>query len=452
MTTLDEVFDDFLEAIEPSSKAVKYAIKAHEPVRKYLESDETIKQYVTNTFLYGSYRRHTAVGDIKDVDIVVLTNFDVTDEKNTPNNVLKKLKSSLSKFYKDPENPEYQRRSIRINDPLPDDDTEMTLDIIPAVPLDKDDGILWVPDREVGKWIYSHPNGHIENTTLLNSDDYSQGKFVPLVKITKWWWRYQCSVLIPQAERPKPKGFWIECLVAENFDPNQKTWAGHFIALLQNIVNKYSAIQSVPELQDPGLPNETIKTNMTLDEIKFFIGVLEDSLAIAKKALDEVDENESISLWQQIFGDKFEKKDKSYSSKGIVFTTRDQGEQLLSDLGIKENIQYQIRINAKVKQDNWRPFNLRGTRNPLRKKRKLEFFIESCNVPGDYSIKWKVKNYGDEAANAKDLRGEITSDGGYGTKNENTKYTGRHYVECYAIQNDVCVAKDRIEVPIANLF
>jgi hypothetical protein len=452
MPELNSTFEDFLSAIEPGDKAVKYAIKAHEPVREHLKSDDSFKENVIDTFLYGSYRRHTAVGDIKDVDIVVLTSFDITNEECSPNNVLKKLKASLSRFYKDPENPEYQRRSIRINEPLPDKDTEMTLDIIPAVPVDKNDGVLWVPDREVKKWVYSHPNGHIKSTTQLNSDEYSQGRLVPLVKIAKWWWKYQCSVRIPKTERPKPKGFWIECLVAENFDPSQKTWAEQFISLFQNVQSKYSSPKSVPELRDPGLTNETIKTNMTLDEFSFFMEVLEDSLNIAQKALAEGDEETSEKLWREVFGDKFGKNKKSFSANETTLIVRDKGEQFLSDFGITENIQYKIKVDARVIQDGWRPFLLRGTSNFLRKKRKLEFFIQDCKVPGNYSIKWKVKNYGDEAIEAEDLRGEITSDRGRGTKIENTKYTGRHYVECYAIQNSVCVAKDRIEVPIANLF
>lgn len=453
MSKLNSTFDEFLSAIEPGDKAVKYAIKAHEPVREFLQSDESsFKEYVVDTFLYGSYRRHTAVGDIKDVDIVVLTNFDISDDENPPNNVLKKLKASLSKFYKDPENPEYQRRSIRINDPLPDEVTDMTLDIIPAVPVDKNDGVLWVPDKEVKSWVYSHPNGHIENTTQLNSEECSQGKFVPLVKIIKWWWKYQCSVLIPKTERPKPKGFWVECLVAENFDPNQRYWADHFITVLQNISSKYSNLQSVPELKDPGLQDETIKTSMTLDEFKFFINTVEDSLDLAKKANTEGSEAESQRLWQQIFGEKFSGSNKSYIGKSGTPISRNVGEQFLTDFGIHESIRYSIRIDARIIQDGWRPFFLRGSSNPLRKKRKLEFYIQNCGVPNYYTIKWKVKNYGDEATSAGDLRGEITDDKGQRTKVENTKYTGRHYVECYAVQNGVCVAKDRIEVPIANLY
>src|SRR5687768_11643135 len=158
MTKLNALFDKFLQNIEPDEKMVGHAHSAHDPVRTFLEDDEDFGQYVEDTFLYGSYKRHTSVGDIKDVDIVVLTNFDTESEDYTPQKVLRKLKSALARYYKDPENPEYQRRSIRVNDPLPDDkEVEMTLDIIPAVPTGGENDPLLVPDKDVKKWILSHP-------------------------------------------------------------------------------------------------------------------------------------------------------------------------------------------------------------------------------------------------------------------------------------------------------
>jgi hypothetical protein len=51
---------------------------------------------------------------------------------------------------------------------------------------------------------------------------------------------------------------------------------------------------------------------------------------------------------------------------------------------------------------------------------------------------------------AKDLRGEITNDKGNEEKIEYTKYQGQHYVECYIIKNNICVAFDRILVPVGN--
>lgn len=39
-------------------------------------------------------------------------------------------------------------------------------------------------------------------------------------------------------------------------------------------------------------------------------------------------------------------------------------------------------------------------------------------------------------------------DTGHARKEESTTFRGDHLVECYAIQNGVVVAKDRIDVPI----
>ena len=33
-------------------------------------------------------------------------------------------------------------------------------------------------------------------------------------------------------------------------------------------------------------------------------------------------------------------------------------------------------------------------------------------------------------------------------RNERTLYTGDHYIEIYIVKNGVCVAQDRLEVPI----
>src|SRR4030066_843010 len=148
MTKLNSLFEQFLSKTEPDKKAIKYAHSAHEPVRDFLEDDEDFGEYFEDSFLYGSYKRHTAVGDIKDIDIVVLTSFDPDNEEDTPQKVLRQLKSALARYYKDPENPEYQRRSIRINRPLPNKNTELTLDIIPASAVSGNDEPLKVPDQE----------------------------------------------------------------------------------------------------------------------------------------------------------------------------------------------------------------------------------------------------------------------------------------------------------------
>ena len=77
------------------------------------------------------------------------------------------------------------------------------------------------------------------------------------------------------------------------------------------------------------------------------------------------------------------------------------------------------------------------------------FDITDCDVLGQYAILWKVRNQGPEAIQRSELRGEITWDkNGMKEKNERTSFPGDHYVEVYAVKDRVCVARERIAVPI----
>lgn len=87
---------------------------------------------------------------------------------------------------------------------------------------------------------------------------------------------------------------------------------------------------------------------------------------------------------------------------------------------------------------------------PLLARKTLEFEIIQIDVPGEFSIEWKVLNRGDEARRRNKIRGQIVRDEGRHKKTEPTLFEGDHVVECYAIKNGVVVAKDRIHVPIST--
>jgi len=84
--------------------------------------------------------------------------------------------------------------------------------------------------------------------------------------------------------------------------------------------------------------------------------------------------------------------------------------------------------------------------NLLQPKVKLIFKVKKTNVSKPYEVWWKVKNEGEVAKKANDLRGEIKK--GYEKKEETTCYLGKHYVECYIVKDNTCVAMDRIDVPV----
>lgn len=455
MTKLNPLFEQFLKNIEPDEEAVTYAQEAHKPVRDFLQQDSAFGKYVEGTFLYGSYRRHTAIDDIKDVDIVVLTNFDTDDKANTPQKVLQRLKAALARYYDDPENPEYQRRSIRINDPLPNHPSvSMTLDIIPSVAPHGDDKPLLVPDREVQVWIQSHPKGHIKATSDLNADKYSGGRFVPLVKIMKAWWKYQCAERQPDVERPKPKGFWIECLSAEMFDPKQTFWADHFIAVLTNIVKQYDGVTEAPQLRDPGLVDQVIHTSMTLEEFSVFYTAAKECLALAIAARDHEDEVESSSLWRDIFGDEFP----LYEG---VETVEKNSNDIKPSLGVQPQIKLlrwpkqlaknrKVRIDAYVYVANGRQQGLNSDGRVLLSDWNIKF-IAWTNLRKPYEVYWQVVNTGKHAAQQGGLRGEIFQSIAKSSRPstdplinwEHTLYTGKHWIQCFIIQNGYCVAESK---------
>ena len=307
MHTLNSQFEALRSAIEPGSARKTEAQKADDPVREHLESHESFSEHHVATFLYGSYKRRTAICDIKDVDLVVVTNFTTEDD---PLVVLNSLKDSLAELY-DGADLADQRRSIRVDRPLPDDpDSELTLDVIPAIYQDEPGGPLWVPDREKESWVESHPQGHIDHTSALNADSHQGQSFVRLTKMMKWWWQYQWEKLNLSTEghTRKPKGFWIEVMCGQFADLDKESYQEQILALLENAFAEFENFRDTgvqPELTDPGLAEQTIKTSMTDDEFSTFLDVLEQALLDARAAAEAKTERAAAEQWRKLFGDKF---------------------------------------------------------------------------------------------------------------------------------------------------
>jgi hypothetical protein len=441
-----ELFRTFLKNINPDDKAIGYAQEAHTRVRECLAEDDKFKQYVTGSFLYGSYKRQTAVGDIKDVDVVILTNFDIYEPEHTPAKVLRKLKAALARCYDDPDNPEYQRRSIRVDDPLPDEsDAELTLDIIPAVVLNGDENALWVPDRDQAAWIQSHPKGHLQYVNDLNADDYSNGRFVPLAKIMKWWWKYQCAVRQPNAVRPKPKGFWVECLTAENFDPKKTSFAEQFITTLESVLSKYGSKPIyVPLLKDPGLPMQTIKTSMDTNEFGVFMTAVSECLDVAKQALEEEDPVTSSEIWREVFGDEFplyDKEETEESHKAALAVRLDDFSHIEPlRWRIDQARRYKVRIDAHLYNDakTLRLGGINSNGRLIQSGLRIRYKAWT-NAPQPFEIYWQVVNTGAHARRANGLRGKLFADGVI--RWESTLYTGKHWIQCFVVKDGVCVAR-----------
>lgn len=109
-----------------------------------------------------------------------------------------------------------------------------------------------------------------------------------------------------------------------------------------------------------------------------------------------------------------------------------------------------LNIECRVTQDGWRPALLREMLRRgqwLSHHKKLDFYIADTDCPPPYSIYWKVRNVGAEAVRRNMIRGEIKkTDSTH--QIEHTNFYGSHFVECYLVKYGVCIARDRIDVPI----
>lgn len=170
------------------------------------------------------------------------------------------------------------------------------------------------------------------------------------------------------------------------------------------------------------------------------------------EALEAWKEFFNHSFWEELIQSEGQKKTvtKSYASffDGEEYFDYKDTEEFIEYL-FPINIQYQLEINCKIKKKG-QIIGLLSSflkrREPLLPGNDLEFYAHT-NVPKPYRILWKVKNQGTEAKRRNQIRGQIVETNQL-IHHEVTSFKGNHYVECYIVKDGVCVARNRIPVPI----
>lgn len=172
---------------------------------------------------------------------------------------------------------------------------------------------------------------------------------------------------------------------------------------------------------------------------------------LSLKAIDAGESESANSKWKNIFG-------RPFPASGIVrkaeaaeaFRYWIDTEEFIEDK-YPVDIRYNLEIDCDVFQNGFREHPLKYLLRhaiPLKANKSLTFKVENIDVPEPYEIKWKILNRGEIAKQKDMVRGQIEDDGGAMQRVERTSFKGEHIVECYAVQNGVVVAKDRIDVPI----
>jgi hypothetical protein len=302
--TLSVYFEELLSNIEPPEHRLAAAKELPGEVRRYLKDSEDFETVDPHSRLTGSYKRHTAVHNIKDVDFLIFVHYE--GERPEPAGVLKALRRVLDDL---PDALGYggraqtlggQRRSVHIEF----DNEDFHLDAVPALIPDGTDELLLVPDREWGEWVKSHPLGYGKALSELNAAN--SGKVVPLVKAVKHWRTFQM-------QRNRPKSYWLECLVYRHIDKGWIATEGKFAELFTDLLRsiherflpKLEEEDGVPKIPDPMLGNN-VAFNWERSAFESFMRRLKESIGWAERAL-EMDRNqldEAVALWQKVFGEE----------------------------------------------------------------------------------------------------------------------------------------------------
>ena len=282
-------FKAFVSSLEPSESHVAAAKAAHEKVREELRTDSESKAAHKDTFLSGSYARHTAINDINDVDVICVLDLDksITD----PEVVLAWIESVLRRYYKETKR---QGRSVGAQAAK-----GVWLDIVPATPISADDGPLWIPDREARQWVQTHPKGQIAAASDKNK--VTNGYYVQVVKLMKSW-----RDGLP-TESCKVKSYILETLVHGSIGYSS-SHAAAVVNVLEGVERSYGAYRgtnTVPTIADPGYPSVNVAKRWEPAEFNDFMAQVKAAAVTARKALDSKDEPESRRLWRQLFGPRF---------------------------------------------------------------------------------------------------------------------------------------------------
>lgn len=425
-------FENFLHNIEPSPTTKKYISNIQTNLRDFLQHHETYKEKVIDTFLTGSYAKHTCIKPTKydgktDVDIVVVTNYTENDDSKA---VLDELYKVCKEHYK---NVTKQTRSIGIEM----EGTE--IDVVPMIE-DKISLMYKIGNKKDGNWKKTNPKGHIEWCSKVNKKNCN--KFVRIVKIFKWWRKNNCPDDIKY-----PKGITLEKIIADNLYDCNNTYEDIVFNTMKNIKNQFEYYIKngiKPFISDPGILSDNLSDAYKFDDLKLFY----DKISMHIKLLEE--SNFSNESWRKILGTEFPKE--QISSNYLLEAIRDKYNSFF-------NVPYKAKpnwyegsnvsvVDVKVKcyTENNKIINYSPDGNNLLDKGiNIDFTLVgaaafSCNT----KIFWQVVNTGEEARANHCLRGEFEASNifNYG-RHESTSYTGTHWVQAFVVNDGICIAKSK---------
>lgn len=400
-----------------------------------LDSDTTLHMYIV-----GSVGRETAIKGVSDLDIIfdlpdeVLKRFDAYKEKKQ-SSLLQEVKNVLKERYpKTDISGDGQVVVINFS--------KYTVELVPGF-KQSDDRFKYPDTNSGGSWKYTNPLPEISESK--NTADDTDNNFKYIANMLRAWKNKQGF---------KFGGLLIDSLTYKFLNENTEYRNIDFDEYFDMTKALFKFLKDLNKEQSYWYALGSNQQVYNCDNGKF---ITKAGKAYKKiEDLTETSSNVNKKL-REIFGSKFPKKQTSEDrslNQAYNFNNYRDTEQFIENL-YPVDIRYNLELECKVTQNGFRDMILSSilkNNKYLKVKKNLEFYISDTDFnlySNDYEIHWKVKNEGDVAKRKDCLRGEIIQTNSR-RHIERTEFIGEHFVECYIIQNNVCVAKGHIEVPISN--
>jgi Second Messenger Oligonucleotide or Dinucleotide Synthetase domain len=185
--TVAEAFQNFKSQLELPALHSQRASLAQQQLRARIG----VHLPIQDSFLTGSYARHTKIHPLNDIDVMVVRNSARVGLSTSggvgPSGALDEVAQAARLAFANNVVVKKQSRSVNLSFT----GLEFGFDIIPAW-LRQPDG-YWIPDLESGLWIPTDPQAHERMMTAAN--ERSDGRLKPVIKMVKHWSRYNLDLL-----------------------------------------------------------------------------------------------------------------------------------------------------------------------------------------------------------------------------------------------------------------
>ncbi len=493
-----DFFERLADEIDVPEGRQKEAVDRYKSVGKFLNRDQSALAYMEpDVYPQGSFRLGTAIrpvndGEEYDIDLVLQLNS--TKRTETQENLKTKVGLEL-KLYASQNGmnsePEPKRRCWTLEYA---DDAQFHLDVLPALPDSQrmrqmlfergftptdfsDQSIAITDEQHYGysivceDWHQSNPRGYADwfasrmkirldeqrqvvakrmNASVEEVPDYKVK--TPLQRAVQILKRHRDTVF--GEDEHKPISVIITTLAAHSYD-NEASLASAMEKIvfgMEGFIQQQNGRAYIPNPVNP-LENFADKWAEEPKKEQKFRSWLEQLKTDYQSLLSSHDLSGQRVLLEKRFGERTISK--VYPKASLLPAIKNSALSLYSNVAQilsvphrqvpKWPVQnlYQLAVQATFERNGFRPQDVNSDGSAVPKDGKLRFHAVS-NYDGPCRIYWQVVNTGAQAENEKGLRGgfyEGKIERGGKVRTESTRFTGKHWVECFLVRGNVCLAR-----------